>query len=301
VSSNFSPIIAGDLAEIIGRDLPWSQLFGATVLVTGASGMLGSYAIRTLLALNDTLRAGITVLALARNERTASTALSDVLHRNDASLIVQDVRTPLAVDGPLDFIIHAAGVARPAMHGADPVGTMTGILLGSFNLLELCIAKGSRTFVLLSSAEIYGWQPQSGAMIGEEGYGGLDTLSPRACYSEGKRAAETLSVAYQAQHGIRSLVARFGHVYGPGLTLEDGRVQADFAANILSNSNIVLNSDGAAVRTYTYVGDAIAGMFYALLLGREVAYNIADENGLVSIRDLVGIFVSSSGVLAVRG
>lgn len=283
---NVSPIMARDVAEIVGRDLPWSQLFGTSVLITGAGGMLGSYALRTLLAINDTLHGGIRVLALVRDPRKARTALSDVLDRNDVSLVVQDVRTPLEVEGPLDLVIHGASAARPALHSRDPVGTITGILLGSVNLLELCVLKASSRFVLLSSAEVYGWQPKGTTLIAEDQYGGIDILSPRACYSEGKRAAETLSAAYEAQHGVRSLVARFGHVYGPGLALDDGRVQADFAANVVANKNIVLNSDGAAVRTYTYVGDAVAGMFYALLLGREPAYNIADERGLVSIREL---------------
>jgi len=290
VRHNVSPIVASDVLEILDRDLPWSQLFGARVLVTGAGGMLGSYVLRTLLGLNDTRMAGIEVVALVRNEQKFLMVLPDVIARNDVSLVVQDVRTPLTLDGPIDYVIHGASPARPALHGIDPVGTITGILLGSVNLLELCVVKGSRRFVLFSSAEIYGKQPRGASLASEESYGGIDTLSPRSCYSEGKRAAETLSAAYQVQHGVRSTVARFGHVYGPGMNLDDGRVQADFAADVVAGRNIVLRSSGASMRTYTYVADAIAGMFYALLLGRESAYNIADERGLLSIRQLAARF-----------
>lgn len=123
------------------------------------------------------------------------------------------------------------------------------------------------------------------ALIDEQSYGGLDILNPRACYAEGKRAAEAMCAAYQAQFGIV-----FGHIYGPGMALDDGRVQAEFAANVVAGSDIVLNSDGSAVRTYTYVADAIAGLFYVLLRGEQMAYNVADPDGLVSIRRLAELF-----------
>lgn len=288
------PVIAGDVAEIVARDLPWSDLAGTTVLVTGAGGMLPSYAARTLLALNDRDDAGITVLGLVRNEATARSRLADVTGRPDFRLVVQDVSLPLALDGalagPLDYVIHGASAARPAQHGADPVGTIRANVLGSINLLDACVAKGSRGFVLMSSAEVYGHQPLGTVLIDEDSYGGFDILAPRACYSEGKRAAETLCAVYQAQHGLTARIARFGHVYGPGLALDDGRVQADFAADVVAGTDIVLNSAGTAVRTYTYVADAVAGMFYAVLRGNETAYNVADPKGLVSIRELARLF-----------
>jgi UDP-glucuronate decarboxylase len=285
-----APVIAGDLAEIVARDLPWDVLGGATVLVTGASGMLPSYAARTLLALNDRLDAGLTVLGLVRNETKARALLADIVDRHDFRLVVQDVSRPLQLDGPLDYVIHGASAARPAQHSTDPVGTIRANILGSFNLLDLCVAKDSRGFVLMSSAEVYGHQPPGTELIDEASYGGFDILSPRACYSEGKRAAETLCAVYQAQRGLTARIARFGHIYGPGMALDDGRVQADFAANVVNGTDIVLNSAGTAVRTYTYVADAIAGMFYALLRGDETAYNIADPGGLVSIRELARLF-----------
>jgi UDP-glucuronate decarboxylase len=284
------PVVAGDLDEILARDLPWDDLAGATVLVTGAGGMLPSYVARALLALNDRRATGITVLGLVRSADRARRALGDVVDRSDFELVVQDVSLPLSVTGPVDYVVHGASAARPALHGTDPVGTIRANVLGSFNLLDLCVAKDSRGFVLMSSAEVYGHQPPGTELIDESSYGGFDILNPRACYSEGKRAAETLCAVYRAQHGLTCRIARFGHVYGPGMALDDGRVQADFAAAVVAGTDIVLNSAGTAVRTYTYVADAIAGMFYALLRGNETAYNVADPNGLVSIRELAELF-----------
>lgn len=290
VSTVSSPVVQHDLDEILDRDLPWDELSGSTVLVTGASGMLPSYVVHTLLALNDRHGAGITVHGLVRNGEKAKLLLADVLGRPDFHLVVQDVAAPVDLPGPVDYVIHGASAARPALHGSQPVLTIKANLLGTFNLLDLCVEKAARGFVLMSSAEVYGAQPAETELIDEQSYGGFDFLNPRACYAEGKRAAETICTTYQAQYGITSRVVRFGHVYGPGMALDDGRVQADFAANVVFGKDIVLNSDGSGVRTYTYVADAVAGLFYALLRGEETAYNVADPSGLVSIRRLAELF-----------
>ncbi|ROS31231.1 NAD(P)-dependent oxidoreductase [Cellulomonas sp. PhB150] len=285
-----SPVVAHDVEEILGRDLPWHELDGATVLVTGANGMLPSYALHTLLALNDARGAGLRVIGLVRNEAKARGILGATVDRPDFELLATDVTRLTELDGPLDVVIHGASAARPALHATDPVSTIKANTLGSFNLLDLAVAKQAGRFVLMSSSEVYGAQPEDVRLIPEGSYGGFDILDPRASYSEGKRAAETIASVYAAQHGIDTRIVRFGHVYGPGLALDDGRVQADFAANVVRGENIVLNSDGRAMRTYTYVADAVAGMFYAALVGTDRAYNVADPNGMVSIRDLAQHF-----------
>lgn len=271
---------------IINADLPWEQLFGRTILVTGASGMLPSYAVRTLLALNDQRNASITVVGLVRNERKAREVLGSIVERTDFKLVVSDVALLTSLDGPLDMVIHGASAARPALHASDPVATLKANVVGSFNLLDLCVEKGASHYLLMSSSEVYGEQPSDTRLIPEDSYGGFDILSPRSCYPEGKRAAETIASAYSHQHLIDCRIVRFGHVYGPGMALDDGRVQADFAANVIRGENITLNSDGTASRTYTYIADAVAGMFFALLRGTERAYNVADPEGMTTIRDL---------------
>lgn len=286
-------MVAQDVAEIIDRNLPWELLRGRTVLVTGANGMLPSYTVYTLLGLNDARGAGITVLGLVRNETKARRILSSVLHRPDFRLLATDVTQLHDIDGQLDVVIHGASAARPTLHASDPVATLKANLLGSFNLLDLCVRKGASRFVLMSSSEVYGSQPEGIRLIPEDSYGGFDFLNPRASYSEGKRAAETIASVYAEQFGLDTRIVRFGHVYGPGMALDDGRVQADFAANVVRGEDVVLNSDGMAVRTYTYVADAVAGMFCALLVGTDRAYNVADAHGRVSIRDLALLFAKA--------
>ena len=288
------PVIEADVAEILANDLPWQRLHNARVLVTGASGMLPSYVCHTLLGLNDAGGAGVTVYALVRNEAKARQVLGPIVNRPDFTLVVSDVSSFMGESLEFDHVVHGASAARPALHAADPVSTIKANLLGTFNLLDRCVATGARSFALMSSAEVYGQQPEGTTLIGENSYGGFDILNPRACYSEGKRAAETICASYAKQYDMHCTVPRFGHIYGPGMALDDGRVQADFAAAVMAGRDVTLNSAGTASRTYTYVADAVSGFFYAMLRGDSAtAYNIADPAGLVSIRELANLFVAA--------
>lgn len=289
-----NPVINEDINRILMEDLSWDTLAGSTILVAGANGMIPSYVVYTLLGLNDMSGADIKVLALVRNEAKARRVFGNVLERGDLELLVQDVTEPLKMDGPVDYIFHGASAARPSQHKTAPTATIRANLTGTFNLLDLAVEKGSKGFVLMSSSEVYG--KVSGVdKISEKDYGWLDSLDPRSCYSEGKRAAETICASYSSQYGIRCCIPRFAHIYGPGLSLDDGRVQADFAANVFRGENIVMKSDGNSQRAYTYVSDAVAGMFYVLIKGDEgcTAYNIADSQNIITIRRLAEAFIAS--------
>lgn len=287
-------VIDADVAEILATQLPWQRLAGSSVLITGASGMLPSYVCYVLLGLNDSLELGITVHGLVRNEAKARAVFGHLLNRSDFDLIICDVSSFRETSLPVDVVIHGASAARPALHAADPVATIKANLLGTFNLLDLCVSRGASSFSLMSSAEVYGAQPSGTTLITENSYGGFEILNPRVAYSEGKRAAETISAAYAKQFGIHCTVPRFGHIYGPGMALDDGRVQADFTAAVIAGRDVTLNSAGTASRTYTYVADAITGLLVALLKGESAtAYNIADPAGLVTIRELAELFVAA--------
>jgi len=288
-----SGVVAQDVREIVETDLPWEKLAGKTVLVTGASGMIPSYAAYTLLALNDKRDLGITVIGLVRDLEKARRLLAFDVDRPDFLLMEGDVRSPITLGQKVDVVIHGASPARPALHAGNPVDTIRANVQGAFNVLDLSVGSGNAHVVLMSSAEVYGQQPDDGALVSEDSYGAVDILNPRACYTEGKRASETIAVSYRAQYGLPITIARFGHVYGPGMALDDGRVQADFTADIVAGRDITLNSDGSARRTYTYLGDAISGMFAALLLGADTAYNIADRDGFITIKELADAFTEA--------
>ena len=295
-------IIEEDVERIVSEDLPWDTFKGKTVLVTGANGMIPSYVVYTMLGLNDLRNMGIKVLALVRNESKARRVFGELLERDDLMLVVHDVTSPFLnsddkksdIDGPIDYVFHGASPAKPQQHKSSPVDTLRVNTYGTANLLELAVFKKAKSFVLFSSSEVYG-TVNGIRSISESDYGYLDPLNPRSCYPEGKRAAETLCASYQAQYGITCYIPRFAHIYGPGMSTTDGRVQADFAANVYRGENIVMKSDGSSQRAYTYVSDAVSGMFYVMLKGNAangMAYNIADSDNVISIRQLAEAFVA---------
>jgi len=285
-------VVRDDMREILANDLPWHDLHGKTILVAGASGMIPSYVVRTLLAINDARDARITVLGVVRNGGRARAAFADLGEREDLKIIEHDVTVPLDDVTGVDLVVNGASPARPSLHSARPVDTIRANVQGAFNLLDLCARTGAG-YVTMSSAEVYGAQPDAASLISETDYGPVDILNPRSSYTEGKRASETVAVTYRAQYDLRVTIARFGHIYGPGMALDDGRVQADFTADVIGGRDILLNSDGSARRTYTYLADAVAGLFFALLRGDELAYNVADRDGFVTIRDLAETFAAA--------
>lgn len=286
-------IISEDVDSILCNHLPWDTFKDSTVLVTGASGMIPSYIVYTLMGLNDTYHYNIHILALVRNKEKAKRIFGEVLSRNDITLIVQDVAEPVDYIGNIDYIFNGGSPARPSEHNKAPTNTIKANLLGTINLLELAVRNNAKGFVLMSSSEVYGSVSPAVSIITESDYGYIDCLNPRSCYSEGKRAAETICSSYNAQYGINCKIPRFAHIYGPGLGLNDGRVQADFAANVFRGEDIVMKSDGSSKRAYTYVADAVAGVFYILLKGDDVAYNVADSDNVISIRQLAEAFIES--------
>lgn len=283
-------IVQEDLQNIIksGGSM-WEQFAGSRILVTGAAGLIPYYFTATLLSLNENLLKGreCRVVALVRSRERAEKKFSDFLGRKDLELLVQDVSDPLKIEGPLDYIIHAASQASPKYYGTDPVGTMLPNIIGTNNLLSLARDSKSKGFLFVSGGEIYGIVPDDKVPTKESDYGWLDPVNVRSCYGESKRAGETLCVSWYAQYGVPTVVARLAHTYGPGLNLDDGRVFADFVHNILKGRDIELKSDGSATRSFCYVTDAVLGMFILLLKGESgKAYNVCNDGACVSIIEL---------------
>lgn len=282
-------VLEDDLEQIIAEDINWSALKEKTVLITGASGMIGSYMLYVLTQLNDRQGYGIKVLAMLRNEKKLP---EDIRGREDVTVLVKDVTEKLDIEGEIDYVIHAASPASPLIMQNQPVETIAANTIGTYNTLELAKEKQASGYLFISSREVYG-QPEEGQeFFYENTYGFVDQLNPRSCYSEGKKAAETICVCFHEEYGLNTKIARLAHTYGPGMSIYDGRVQADFLKNVFYNEDIVLKSEGTAVRTYTYIADAISALYRILLNSDEMVYNIGNEDGKVSIRELAEIMVS---------
>ena len=269
-------IVQQDLKEIVSEKLSWKKIFNSTVLVTGASGILPSYMVETLLHLNETQNANIKIIGLIRNEEKARRRFSFYEGRNDLILLRHDVCKPFTCAEKIHYIIHAAGQASPKFYGRDPVGTLEGHAIGTANILKLAAEKSVQDFLYFSTLPVDLFDLN--AVITENSVGKIDSMNLRECYTLGKLTGENLCVAYNHQYAVPFKIMRIAHTYGPMMPLDDGRVFADFVANILRGENISLNSDGSAERALLYISDAVKAYFRILLEGENAAvYNVASE------------------------
>ncbi len=261
---------------------------GSRVLVTGASGLIGSFLV-------DALRRmpGVLVTAMGRDEARLSARFA--AHERLA-LLPQDVADPLPGGLVFDFIIHAASPAHPLAFSKNPVDTMRANLDGTRNLLEHLHEQGHGRLLFVSSGEIYG-ENTSGEDFREGDTGLLDPAQPRSCYPESKRAAETLCASYLSQYGVDAVIARLCYVFGPGITSENSRADAQFLRNALQGQDIVMKSKGGQLRSYLYVADAARALLTLLIAGASgQAYNVSAPNHQRSIRQYAQALADAAGV-----
>jgi len=276
-------VLTEDLKYITSANLPWDELEGTNILITGANGMLPSYMVETILYLNETrFKKEAYVVAVVRNKEKAEHRFRKHLGRPDLKIAVHDIQQSLVVKPNLDYIIHAASLASPKWYETNPVDVLVPNTIGTYNCLELARKNKVKSFLFFSSGEVYG---NIGGKIPEYLFGNLDPLEPRSCYAESKRMGETMCMAYHNQYDVPIKIVRPFHTYGPNVDLDDGRVFADFVSDVINKRDIVLKSNGNAVRTFCYLSDATLAYFTVLLKGQTgEAYNVGGFE--TSIREL---------------
>lgn len=284
-------IIDEDAEQIIQENNCLKEFYNKNIMITGATGMIGSYFIYTLVKLNEDYGANINIIPLVRNLGKLN---DEILNKNYVCPIVQDVTEKIDCKYDIDYIIHAASPASPKIMKEKPVETNFANTLGTANTLMLARDKNVEGYLFISSREIYGQPLENQEYFTEDSFGFIDQLVPRNAYAEGKKAAENMCVGFKKEYGVNTKIVRLAHTYGPGMSIYDGRVQADFLKNLVNDEDIVLNSDGSSVRTYTYVSDAVSAIFKVLLKSKDIVYNISDERNEVSIRQLAETMVEIS-------
>lgn len=282
-----------DLDIILSTHASWKKLSGKSVLITGASGRLGIYIAHALVEANKRWDLGMELVLLARSQKKLEDAYGSLLQGSNVHVLLQDVTAPIETLYGIDYIFHTAGLASPEDFTHRPIETLWGHVQGTKNVLDLAVEKKTIRVLYVSTIEIYGtWSKEDG--IRETDMGPMSCTNFRACYPEAKRLCETMLACYKQEHGLDYVGVRMSHTLGPGISLEDGRAFAEFLRNVLRGEDITLQSDGSAVRTYTYTADAVGAMFLAMLNGKEEYYNVAAVSNQISIRDLAVLIASLS-------
>ncbi len=280
-------IIESDMASIINRFPYAEELKDKTILVTGANGLIACNFVYFLLELNKKCNTNIKVVALVRTPEKAQRLFKNYLSDENLVFLNQDVCDPINYEGSVDYIFHAAGSASASLIKKNPVGIIRANTVGTMNVLEFAREKNVRKVIFPSTREIYG-KVEGTDRIKETDMGVVDCLESRSCYPESKRLAEALFESYNNQYGVPYNILRIAHTYGPTMEIQnDGRVMSDFIGAIVNDQDIVLNSDGTALRAFCYVTDCVEGILDVMLRGEDnQAYNLANETDPRMIRDV---------------
>ena len=253
------------------------ELKNRTVLITGATGLIGQAIVKEL------IRLGARVLAVVRSVEKA-TALFDKEER--VTYIVSDITKLEVKEYDVDYIIHAASSTSSKAFINDPVGVINTALQGTRKTLEIARLSDVKGYVFLSSMEVYG-APTSDVKIDESFPTNLNTMAPRSAYPESKRMCENLCASYASQYRVPAKVVRLTQTFGPGVQYNDGRVFAEFARCAIEGRNIVLHTKGDTKRSYLYTEDAVDAIFTVLVKGNAgEAYNVANEDTYCSIYEM---------------
>jgi UDP-glucuronate decarboxylase len=254
-------------------------------LVTGGAGFLGSHLCDRLIA------DGYDVLCVDNYYSSTKDNIAHLIGNPRFEVIRHDVTFPLYVE--VDEIYHLACPASPIHYQRDPVQTTKTAVHGSINMLGLAKRTGAK-ILLTSTSEVYGdplVHPQT-----EDYWGNVNPIGPRACYDEGKRAAETLFFDYHRQHNLRIKVVRLFNTYGPRMHPHDGRVVSNFIMSALTDKPITVYGEGQQTRSFCYVDDLINGLIAMMRSGDEVTGPINLGNpGEFTIAELADLVIKHTG------
>ena len=275
-----------DLKIAVEKIKGYEQLYHSTVLVTGATGLVGSQIIKTLLMMNEMYHTEIRILAMIRDQKKAQSVFEEFSSEN-LEYIVGDVSEKLEVEDKVDYIIHTASVTASKFFVEHPVETLTIAFDGTRNILELAREKQCKGVVYISSMEAFGITDPSLEKVKEEDLGYIDIHKVRSSYSEGKRVCELMCSCYAAEYQIPVKIARLAQTFGAGISYEENRVFAQFARSAILKQDIVLHTKGLSVGNYCYTRDAVVAILLLLIKGNSgEAYTVANEESHIRIGDM---------------
>lgn len=231
------------------------------IMITGGAGFIGYNLTKRL------LEEGNTIISIDNFLSGSKKNIEEFLTHPNFRFIEHDVIEKFPIDESVDQIYNLACPASPPHYQKDPVNTMKVNVVGAINVLDYAKKYGARVFQA-STSEVYGnplEHPQN-----ESYRGNVDTLGIRACYDEGKRAAETLFCDYHRMYGVDIRIVRIFNTYGPNMSASDGRVVSNFIVQALKNEPITIYGDGEQTRSFQYISDLIEGFILLMNSGEFV-------------------------------
>ena len=287
-----------DIRRVAALSLPWEKLKNSSVLISGATGLIGSFLIDVIMYLNQTQEIKCRVYALGRSEEKAKARFGYCYDTEWFLFIPYDINLPFVRDdiGTIDYVLHLASNTHPVAYATDPIGTITTNIIGTQNMLDFAYAHHAKRCAFASSNEVYGENRGDAEKFDERYCGYIDCNTMRAGYPESKRCGEALCQAYIKQRGMDIVIPRLTRSYGPTMLMSDTKAISQFIRKAITGEDIVLKSEGTQYYSYTYMADAVSGLLYVLLLGENgEAYNIADDASDVMLKDLAGTIAGTVG------
>lgn len=281
-----------DIRSVAALELPWQQLRGKSMVISGATGMIGSFLIDVLMEKG----LDMTIYALGRNAEKAQNRFSRWWGHDCFRFVECDINCGIPLDEQVDFVFHAASNTHPVAYATDPIGTITTNIIGTDHLLRFAADHGAKRMLFASSVEVYGENRGDAEVFAEDYCGYLNCNTLRAGYPESKRCGEALCQAYIKQRQLDVVIPRLARTYGPTMLMSDTKALSQFLKKGIAGEDIVLKSEGTQLFSYTYVADAVSAVLYCLLLGKcGQAYNIADPASDIRLRELAAIIAHAAG------
>ncbi|WP_302358755.1 NAD(P)-dependent oxidoreductase [uncultured Mitsuokella sp.] len=267
--------------------IPWTKLCNKTILVTGATGLIGFNLISALAYAHFYKNIPLKMIALVRNQAKAENRFHEILEAGaPLEFVVGDLDHIPEIDAHVDYIVHGGSPTASKYFAEHPVETIAANLNGALHLLEMARKNHSEGFLFLSSMEVYGGIHQH-EKVDEHHASFIDTMVPRSSYPEVKRMVESLCACYAEEYHVPANVIRLTQTFGVGVRKEDNRVFAQFARSAMNHEDIVMFTRGGTEHMYLYTADAVTAILTVLLLGKDgEAYNAANEQAYCSIKKM---------------
>ena len=287
-----------DIYYVAQQDLPWDKLQNKNLMLSGATGLIGSFLVDVILEKNLIDDLNCHVYALGRNVERTRDRFSKYIDDEHLHIVSYDVENSLICDDidKVDYLLHLAANTHPLLYSTDPIGTIVTNIIGVKNMLEFAVEHNAIRFAFASSNEIYGENRGDVELFDEDYCGYINCNTLRAGYPESKRCGEALCQAYKAQKGLDVVILRLTRSYGPTMLMSDTKAVSQFIKKGIAGEDIILKSAGTQYYSYTYMADAVSGLLWALLAGEDgEAYNIAEEKGDIMLKDLAAIITRIKG------